>query len=360
MKMDSMPKPSSPTTQKAGVTEKKASLDKAKGKESKKEPPCKLTRKQLGLDEATFAALDTNKDGVLEDKEVAGFVKREPDLCFVLSFGDKSDKPLDLAVVAGRAAALADKVRVEDAVSMLDLGATRLELRRGDDKKPSNRFMEYIKPQFSMLFKSADKDNNGYLDEKEAKNGPIFGGIFKQMDRDGDGKVSEKEMLAYFDDMMRLEERARESCVTLVLRDQSRGLFDMLDSNRDGKLGVREINQTPKLLARLDRQGKGYIRWEDVPPSYQLTLRRGSARPGGSNQEELIVERYFGDYKEEIASQRGPAWFRKMDRNRDRDVSHKEFLFSDELFRKIDTDRDGLISLEEAEKASDLSSKQTR
>jgi hypothetical protein len=39
-----------------------------------------------------------------------------------------------------------------------------------------------------------------------------------------------------------------------------------------------------------------------------------------------------------------------MDRNRDGDVSRKEFLFSEELFRQIDTDGDGLISAEEADR----------
>jgi hypothetical protein len=45
----------------------------------------------------------------------------------------------------------------------------------------------------------------------------------------------------------------------------------------------------------------------------------------------------------------GPLWFQKMDRNRDGDVSRREFLGSDEQFRKIDTNGDGLISREEAE-----------
>ena len=46
---------------------------------------------------------------------------------------------------------------------------------------------------------------------------------------------------------------------------------------------------------------------------------------------------------------RGPAWFRKMDVNGDGDVSRREFLGSKEDFDRIDTDHDGIITLEEAE-----------
>jgi hypothetical protein len=40
-----------------------------------------------------------------------------------------------------------------------------------------------------------------------------------------------------------------------------------------------------------------------------------------------------------------------MDRNQDSDISRREFVGTDEQFAQLDTDGDGLLSEEEAERA---------
>ncbi len=322
-------------------------------KEDKKEPPKKWTRKQIPFDAETFARLDADRDGALDDKELEAFVRRDPDLCLTVSLDGKDDKPLALEAVSGKPAALAAKFRIDDEVGILDLAASRLELRRGEEKNRTDMLVTFVKPQLKIQFKQADKDNNGYLDEPEAKNFPL-GGSFKQMDRDGDGKLYEKEILDYFDAMLEMRKRASNGCATLVFSDQSRGLFDLLDTNRDGRLSLREIKRTPKLLAQLDREHKGFLRRADIPESHRVSIRRGSTRRASGYQEAIVISSLMGGESDEPKTMRGPLWFRKMDRNRDGDVSRKEFLFGEELFRKLDTDGDGLIGVEEAEKVQGL------
>ena len=313
----------------------------------------KLSRKDLGLDEATFGRLDANGDGVLDAGELAAFVKRAPDLELVLRLGKGGPAArVELVAGEGRPAPLAGRVSATADLALLDLGVTRVELRPVDEDRP-DRFAGLLRQQYVSQFRQADADGNGYVDEKEARNNRLLRGLFKAMDRDGDGKLTEKELLAYLDAYRAIQARARAGSVSLVLSDQSRGLFDLLDADRDGRLSVREMRQAPQLLERLDRDGKGYLTREDVPRSYRLTLRRGPAGAGGAADVAAAVNRYLGGYRSEPGREAsaGPLWFRKMDRNRDGDVSRKEFPFSDEEFRKIDTDGDGLISLEEAEKA---------
>ncbi len=304
----------------------------------------KLSRQALGLDEATFQALDANGDGFLDAEELAGFVKRPPDLEFVVHLGDARG-----VEAANKKNLLSDRLRTFDGLALLDLPTTRVEFR-GDIPVAADSMAAISRLQWTALFKQADKDGNGYLDEKEGKANPLFGSSFKAMDRDGDGKVTEQEFSAYLDFLADLQARAKKACVSLVLSDESRGLFDLLDANRDGRLSVREMRAAPGLLAKFDRQKKGFITPADLPRSYRLTVRSGPAKGGTDDYSAILSRIYGGGNKDQAIRERtnGPLWFRKMDKNRDGDVSRREWLGSEEMFRQIDSDGDGLISAEEA------------
>jgi Ca2+-binding EF-hand superfamily protein len=310
----------------------------------------RLTRKQIGLDPATFDLLDKDKDEELDTEELNEFTHRPPDLELRVEFGQPaSGRVVTVVAPAKDDGPLVGRLRQTDHELGIDLGATRVELRTESGQAPA-QLTAATREFYRTQFRAADQDNNGYLDQQEARRSGFFANLFKQMDRDGDGKLFEKEMLAYLDEVQDLQTRAAACCVSLRVADQGRGLFDLLDTNRDGHLGLREMRNAPQLIDQLDRNGDGLLSRDEVPKTQRVTLARG---PGGTGQMTVVrvVSAYQPPETPAPAPTAGPLWFRKMDRNRDGDVSRREFLGTDEEFRLLDTDGDGLISLEEATRA---------
>jgi hypothetical protein len=142
---------------------------------------------------------------------------------------------------------------------------------------------------------------------------------------------------------------APTSLTGLVVLEQGTGLFELLDANGDGRLSIRELRNAAKRLADLDLDGDGFIAKGEIPRQVHLTLTRGAPNFNfgrGGTAARLVT----GREPQPVASTRGPLWFRKMDLNGDGDISPREWLGTPELFKLIDEDGDGLISVEEAER----------
>lgn len=147
-------------------------------------------------------------------------------------------------------------------------------------------------------------------------------------DRDGDGKLSARELDGWLD----LQSKISRGQVLLTVLDGG-GLFEVLDANHDGALSVREL-----------RGG-----WERLKAVGAVT--DGKFDP--KKQPRVVLVAASRGYTSTLAAdaRRGPDWFKAMDRNGDGDVSRREFAGPADVFDTLDTDADGLLSADEAEKA---------
>lgn len=326
------------------------------GRKGQKSSAKTLTRQQLGIAETLFKQLDQDEDGKLDQEELARFALRRPDLELVVRLENRrgQQEKIEMASVKDHSSPLAKSIHPgTDRTLLLKLGTVEIQLGCGNTSSEP-QFAVRVRQQYLTQFRDADRDNNSYLDEKEAMQSPVYRNVFHMMDRDGDGKLFEKEVVAYQEHMKQLQKSALSSCASLAIKDEGRGLFDLADASGDGRLSVRELRRVVKLIDQLDRDGDGQISRDEIPHKYRVDVRRGPAVGNQFTPRTVVIRRLGMNNQPDLPVRTGPRWFQKMDRNHDGDVSRREFLGTDKEFRTIDLDGDGLISVEEAKRADEL------
>jgi hypothetical protein len=127
-------------------------------------------------------------------------------------------------------------------------------------------------------------------------------------------------------------------------------LYRLVDRNADRRLSPRECRQLKSVLATLDLNSDGQITENEKPTAIRLAVSRGPhvhemlAEPTAAERE--LANNRQGSPPKPAAST--PSWFTDMDRNRDGDLSRGEFLGTNEQFKQLDRDGDGLVGASEA------------
>ena len=145
------------------------------------------------------------------------------------------------------------------------------------------------------------------------------------VDRDRDGSASPEEIAAWLE-IQKLLYRGQ----LLVSVYYGGGLFEMLDANHDAGLSPRELRNAWDVLVAAKCTSGENVDLGAAPSVVMMVASQGYP---------LSFAR---------TTTAGVEWFRKMDRNRDGDVSRREFTGPIEAFSKLDSNRDGLISSDEA------------
>jgi Ca2+-binding EF-hand superfamily protein len=301
----------------------------------------KLSPAELAISPADVGRFDKNGDGLLDVAETAQWLAGPtPQLELDVQLSFKSlDKPTVVARKAARPPGDSDmKVQAGKKEGLvLQIGSLPIEMQASES---SGRFV-FPRARYQQTFKNLDRNNNKYLEPDELR----FSNLvpqqdFSAADRDGNGMLFEEEWL-YF---LELRDGLAERLIRLTVSSTSTDPITQFDANNDGRLSRKELTEALKTIQGWDVNHDERIAPDEIPRRFLGRFRVG--REGNGPRPAARAMRM--NAAAPSANKDAPTWFQKMDRNRDGEVSFREFLGPLAVFRRLDTDHDKSLSLQEA------------
>jgi Ca2+-binding EF-hand superfamily protein len=280
-----------------------------------------------------FAALDADKNGMLQQEETLTLNTMEPHVELDVNVGGGEETA---GLKVGRLASGFEPSSETKNSFALALSGVNLSFIANTD---AGRTIDYSRMATSYLTRY-DGDKNGYIDEKEL--GTNFARMAQMWDVDRDKKIFAKEIEATY----RRSQAPLVSQVRASLVNEGNPLFKTLDASGDGRLSLREMRTAPKRILTFDENKDGQISADEVPTTISVTFARGNA---GYNYGRVVRNGSAAPARSTPKDQ--PEWFTRMDRNGDGDVTLKEFPGEKPDFEKLDTNNDGFIEPAEAKAA---------
>jgi hypothetical protein len=289
--------------------------------------------------------LDANDDGRIDMLEIEALHSLPASIVLVAHFGDVDKRPRGL-ILKSLAKSLGPREKTvsrSGKVTTLHLPGMKLQFSAVTFGDADSLFDQVASQTLTRM----DTNNNGYVELKELTGN--FRGMlttFRAWDADGDEKVYPKELVAFY---VR-QQIPQTSRIVAWVHDQGNSVFATLDVGGEGRIGLREMRGAAERLRSFDSNKDGSVAAQEIPHTVSIRLARGGNRYAGYGVSTFARSRTMGPPPADA----GPAWFVRMDRNIDGDLTMREFLGTAAQFKQLDTDGDDFITRAEAEKATDV------
>lgn len=287
----------------------------------------------------------------IDHDTLRAWLAQPPDLEFSIVMGDVAEglgklirfgkEPPGVVIQrpGGKESALGNKAATgPDGILRLTLADARIELGKGFNRTANfdgnARFYIDRYAEAAGDKKSLDKmsiQQNPYIS--------FLANLFEDADKNADGQLHVDEFKAFLN---LLKDGPSAQCY-ITVTDQGRALYAVLDSNNNQSLCLREVLELLKSFDKHDRNKDAALERTELLRQFRIATSIGNS---GGNIRTINAGT-------SSAAGRSPGWFQKMDRNKDGDVSVREFFGTPEEFAAFDVDHDGLISAAEAKKIAD-------
>ena len=306
----------------------------------------------LRLPEAAIGSVDANGDGLIAPAELQALLNAPVfHLVMDVQLSDRANASRLVLHIPDAVSGFCKATETGRGRQKLVIDDMPIDIRsRGGGGDSRGMMVNFLLQRMSLF----DKDKNSYVTEEEypelqqeMASRLQVGGQFADVDRNGDGMLLRNEVKEYIE----RDAVATQSRIEVSVKQDGKTLFKLLDANSDRRLTQRELREGFDVLQEYDVNQDEKLSESELGTAYSLQIGLGQADSLriGSMQSMSMEARSTDAILPGVSGLEGPEWFRRMDRNQDRDVSYREFLGSRRIFETLDQDKDGLLSATEAE-----------
>ncbi|QDU11075.1 EF-hand domain-containing protein [Gimesia aquarii] len=293
---------------------------------------------------ARVQSFDRDSDGFLSHDELFVYLQNPViDVQLQITLPRKQRFRPQLKLLKKQSNRMSEIEPVSNSKLKLRVDGLLLELRA---KSSRHMFADNVR-FYQTRFRVVDADKNGYLNQSEFMQLNIPKLDYKNVDQNKDDMLTVKELT----DSLIKDTSAVQNQVVMTVQNDGKSLFEILDTDLDRRLSPRELQKSVQRVREYDGNRDRSLDVSELRGHFKLTFELG--KPELFVFDPRMNSMAMGQGRAVQRTSSGPRWFQRMDRNRDGDISPREFLFDPSLFIKLDTNHDSLISPAEAEALKD-------